>query len=72
MIIDCHTHVNWFGHSDDDIVRHMDRIGVDKAWALSWEALDGGLDPMGYQHLPVESALCLPGRRGIGCRLPRQ
>jgi hypothetical protein len=57
MIIDCHTHVNWQGHDADDAVRHMDRLGVDRAWVLSWEDKDGGIQPGAYQHLPVAEVI---------------
>lgn len=57
MIIDCHTHVGWQGHGPTAAVRHMDKIGVDKAWVLSWEDLTGGLDPSGFQHLPIDGVM---------------
>lgn len=56
MVIDCHTHVNWIGRTADDLVHHMDAIGVDKAWVLSWQAVDGGLES-NYHHLSPESAM---------------
>jgi predicted TIM-barrel fold metal-dependent hydrolase len=37
-IIDIHTHVNYHGHSTDDVVANMDRCGIDKAWLQTWEA----------------------------------
>jgi len=57
MIIDCHTHVNWQGHRADDAVRHMDRIGVDKAWVLSWQDKEAGLDRYNYVHLAPEDVM---------------
>jgi len=57
MIIDCHVHVGWKGYDASAVVRHMDTLGVDKAWALTWEAIDGGLDLGGYSHLSAETVL---------------
>ena len=57
MIIDCHMHVEWQGHSADDAVRHLDNIGVDKAWVLSWQDKDAGLDLYQYLHLSPESVM---------------
>ena len=39
-MIDVHVHVNWKGMTPEKIVAHLDDLGVDKAWALTWEALD--------------------------------
>lgn len=57
MIIDCHMHIGWKGYDASAVVRHMDAIGVDKAWILTWDAIDGGLDLGGYTHLSAESVL---------------
>ena len=57
MIIDCHMHVDWQNHSADDAVRHMDRLGVDKAWTLTWQDRDAGLHPWNYCHLSPESVM---------------
>ena len=53
-IVDCHQHVNFCGYDADKLIRHMDDLGVKKAWLLSWESVDGGLDPC-YSHLSVEN-----------------
>jgi len=57
MIIDCHVHVGWKGYDAPAVVRHMDGLGVEKAWILTWEATDGGLDLGGYTHLSAEAVL---------------
>jgi hypothetical protein len=57
MIIDCHTHVNWQQHTADDAVRHMDELGVDRAWVLTWEELDGGLGPAPYHYLSPDAVI---------------
>jgi predicted TIM-barrel fold metal-dependent hydrolase len=57
MIIDCHVHVGWKGYDAPAVVHHMDGLGVDKAWTLTWEAIDGGLDLGGYTHLSAEAVL---------------
>lgn len=36
-IIDVHNHPNWHGHNVDDLVRNMDRHGIETTWLLSWE-----------------------------------
>ena len=36
MIIDCHQHVFWKNHDDRWLVDEMDRLGIDKAWLLTW------------------------------------
>lgn len=56
MIIDCHTHVPWRAHKAPDLISHLDAIGVDKAWVLTWEAIDGGLDHM-YCHIPSKDIM---------------
>jgi predicted TIM-barrel fold metal-dependent hydrolase len=35
----------------------MDGLGVEKAWILTWEAIDGGLDLGGYTHLSADAVL---------------
>jgi uncharacterized protein len=57
MIIDCHTHVYWQNHNPDQAVRHMDHLGVDRAWVLSWEDMAGGIAPGLYQHLSVDRVM---------------
>ncbi len=57
MIIDCHMHVNWLGRNPDDIVKHLDAIGVDKAWVLTWQDRDGGISSDSYIHLSPEAAM---------------
>ncbi len=54
-IIDCHQHVNFQGYDADKLVNHLDSLGVEKAWLLTWESVDGSLDWM-YQHLSIEDA----------------
>jgi len=61
VIIDCHTHVKWFGYNPEDVVRNMDRIGVDKAWALTWQEVDGGLCS-NYEHLSPQSVMAAARR----------
>ncbi len=53
-MIDVHQHTNWQGHKTKGLIAYMDSLGVDKAWLLSWEAIDGGLDP-NYRHLTINS-----------------
>ena len=65
LIIDSHTHVHFNGLSPDDLVKRMDRDGVDHCWALTWEETEP--NPHGsYQHLSVEEAVAAselhPGR----------
>ncbi len=57
MIVDCHTHVDWQGYSADDAVRHMDELGVDKAWVQSWESMDAALGPGTYRYLSPENCI---------------
>jgi len=69
MIIDCHQHTDWHGRRTEDLVKHLDELGVDKAWLLSWEAIDGALEPW-YAHLSIaqvfSAARSYPGRFIIG------
>lgn len=69
MIIDCHQHSVWHGRTGQDLVAYMDQTGVDKSWLLTWESIDGGLEP-GYQHISIgqtfETAQAHPGRFVIG------
>jgi predicted TIM-barrel fold metal-dependent hydrolase len=51
-MIDIHVHVNWQGKVVDEVIRHMDNLGVDKAWLLGVEAIDGGTYAE-YTHLPT-------------------
>jgi len=53
MKIDCHIHVNWLGYGPRQIVEHMDRLGIDRAWVHTWEMVDA-LIPS-YQHLSAAS-----------------
>ena len=68
-IIDVHQHPVWHGRNVRDLVAYMDATGVDVAWSLSWESIDGGLEP-GYQHIAVWSSFAAaadyPGRFVIG------
>jgi predicted TIM-barrel fold metal-dependent hydrolase len=52
MIIDIHSHVNWLGRWEDDLLRYLDDAGIDKCWLLSWECMDGGFI-RGYHHLSI-------------------
>lgn len=52
-IIDCHQHVLFHGYDADKLVNHLDTLGVEKAWLLTWESVDGSLESM-YQHLSIE------------------
>lgn len=38
MIIDAHGHVNWHKHDIDRVIANLDEHGIDKMWALTWEA----------------------------------
>jgi predicted TIM-barrel fold metal-dependent hydrolase len=53
MIIDIHQHVNWLGRDEQGLIDYLDRAGVDKCWLLTWESVDGGLEPT-YKHLSFE------------------
>lgn len=53
MLIDCHQHVNFRGYNADLLVKYFDSIGVGKAWLLTWESIDGSLEPS-YQHISIE------------------
>lgn len=53
MKIDCHVHVNWLGYGPRQIVEHMDRLGIDRAWVHTWEMVDA-LIPS-FQHLSAGS-----------------
>ncbi len=55
-IIDCHQHVNWGGRDEKGLIAYLDSVGVAKCWLLSWEAVDGGLEPT-YQHLSIRDVL---------------
>jgi len=60
-IIDDHTHINWYGYSAADVVRNMDEAGIDKAWALTWQELDGGT-MRNYAHLSPEDVMAAAAR----------
>jgi predicted TIM-barrel fold metal-dependent hydrolase len=53
MRIDCHQHVNWLGKTINDSIKYFDEVGVDKACVLSWESIDGSLEPW-YSHLSID------------------
>ena len=69
MIIDCHQHTDWHGKTTADFIQYFDSAGVDRAWLLSWEEIDGGRDP-GYMHLSIDNvfatAAAHPSRYVIG------
>lgn len=46
-IIDVHCHPRWLGHNGRKMVENMDRLGIEKAWLLSWEAPAREISP-GY------------------------
>ena len=52
-IIDCHQHVNFHGYDADKLINHMNNLGAEKSWLLTWESIDGSLEPR-YQHLSIE------------------
>jgi len=41
-MIDVHKHLVIEDATPDKLIVHMDRLGVEEAWLLTWEALDGG------------------------------
>ncbi len=51
-IIDCHQHVGFHGYDADKLAAHLRDLGVSKAWLLTWESVDGSLEPS-YQHLSI-------------------
>jgi len=55
MRTDVHTHVYWQGYDPDRLVAHMDALGIERAWVLTWENVDGLT--RGYVHLSCEEAL---------------
>jgi len=55
MRIDVHTHVNWLGYDADGLVGHMDALGIQRAWVLTWENVDGLT--FNYVHLSCDQAL---------------
>ena len=61
MIIDCHQHVNWNGYDATKLDRLLGKFGVDAAWLLPWETIDGGLEPS-YSHLSTEQAFAAAER----------
>src|SRR3989304_1855884 len=52
MRVDCHIHVNWYGYDAKKMIAHYDALGIDKAWVLTWEEVNG-LIPH-YQHLSFD------------------
>jgi len=44
-------HVDFLGHSAEDLMKRLDRDGIDKCWLLSWEEHDS-TNPL-YQHLSI-------------------
>lgn len=52
-IIDCHQHVRFHGYDASKLIEHLDNLGVQKAWLLTWESVDGSLEP-DYKHLSIE------------------
>jgi len=50
--IDCHVHVNWQGYDATKVIAHMDKLGIDQAWVLTWEMVNGL--QVGYQHLSMQ------------------
>ncbi len=47
--VDCHIHVDCLGYNAEKIIQHYDALGIDKAWVLTWEEVNG-LIPH-YEHL---------------------
>lgn len=41
-MIDVHKHLVIEDATPEKLIAHMDRLGVEKVWLLTWEALDGG------------------------------
>jgi predicted TIM-barrel fold metal-dependent hydrolase len=52
-VIDCHQHVHSGGLDTAGLILYLDKLGIDKCWALSWEAVDGGLDHA-YHHCSIQ------------------
>jgi len=44
-MIDCHMHIHWLGHGPAKAVRHMDELGVERAWLLGWQSIPTGREP---------------------------
>lgn len=56
-IIDDHVHLGWFGiNTGDQLIAHMDKVGIKQCWLSTWEAADGGLDT-DYTHFPIEKGM---------------
>ena len=51
-MIDIHQHVDWLGKDKQGLIDYLDQAGVRQCWLLSWEAVDGGLEP-DYKHLSI-------------------
>ncbi len=52
MKIDCYIHADWLGYDVPAMIKHYDELGIDRAWVLTWEQVDG-LNKS-YQHLSYE------------------
>jgi predicted TIM-barrel fold metal-dependent hydrolase len=50
-IIDVHCHPRWLGHDSRKAVENMDRLGIERAWLLSWEAPENEVSPDYYERL---------------------
>jgi hypothetical protein len=68
-VVDCHNHVNWYGHDADAMVRDMDRHGIDLTWVLTWEAPPREFSTGAFRSiwpgrdcLPVEDVLAAAAR----------
>lgn len=44
-MIDCHMHIGWFGYGARKAVRHLDKLGVERAWLLGWQSIATGREP---------------------------
>lgn len=45
MIIDTHQHVFWKNRNDAWLIDEMDRLGIDRAWLLTWHLVPEENDP---------------------------
>jgi predicted TIM-barrel fold metal-dependent hydrolase len=50
-VVDCHTHVKWYGYDAARIVANMDESGIDVTWLLTWEAPPHEIDQAGYARV---------------------
>ena len=55
MVIDSHLHIDLRGFSEQKLLDHLSRNRIDKAWLLSWEEENPGLD--NYSHVSYERIL---------------